>query len=270
MPRRNSHRLKGTLILAVTALLLGGMLLVRNEFLEPPRDEKTHCLPKRQEGQTVVFIDKTDRWNDHGSERLVAHMLRLVQERMRDEELLRIYIFGERISHGFEAAFTACKPPLTVPSNIIDSEAFRRRKFEEVFGGPLRKVMEEAKKPEEGLCSPIAEVTVEVLSRVEVKHWAGPTRLVYFSDMAQNSQIYSAFRSTRCFPINAQKDHTSDGRPLIQHFERHRTMMNLANTSAIVFQVIPDKNPPHIKDTSKAKWSDAFRALSIDAEWELL
>ena len=91
-------------------------------------------------------------------------------------------------------------------------------------------VMEEAKKPEEGLCSPIAEVTVEVLTRVEVKHWAGSTRLVYFSDMAQNTQIYSAFRSTRCFPVIAQRDHTTDGRPLIQYFERHRTMMNLANS----------------------------------------
>lgn len=270
MPRRNSHIWKGTFILVATISLLGGMLIVRHRFQEPVRDPKTHCLPERQEGQTVILIDKTDLWNDHGAGRLVDHVLRLVQERMRDEEMLRIYVFGEKISHGFEAAFTACKPPLKVPSNIIDSEAFRRRKFEEVFGGPLRKVMEEAKKPEEGLCSPIAEVTVEVLSRVEVKHWAGPTRLVYFSDMAQNSQIYSAFRSTRCFPVSAQKDHTSDSRPLIQYFERHRTMMNLARASALIFQVIPDKNPPHIKDTSKAKWSDVFRALSIDGEWELL
>ena len=72
MPRRNSHVWKGTLILAATVLLLGGILLVRYHFLEPVRDAKTHCLPERQEGQTVVFIDKTDLWNDHGAGRLVG------------------------------------------------------------------------------------------------------------------------------------------------------------------------------------------------------
>ena len=92
--------------------------------------------------------------------------------------------------------------------------AYRRRKFEEVFEAPLRKVMDEAKKPEEGNCSPIAEVIVEVLTRAEVKHLSGPTRLVFFSDMAQNSPIYSAFTRTKCFANNSQKDHTVDGRPL--------------------------------------------------------
>jgi hypothetical protein len=270
MPRRISSRAKGTLILAATFLLLGGILFLRWHFAEPLRDAKTHCLPGQQQGQTVVFIDKTDLWNDNGSDRLVAHVLRLVQQRMRNEELLRVYIFGEKFSHGFEAAFTACKPPVEVPTNIIDSEAYRRRKFEEVFGGPLRKVMEEAKRPEEGLCSPIAEVTVEVLTRVEVKHWAGPTRLVYFSDMAQNTRIYSAFRGTRCFPANAQKDHTTDGRPLVQYFEQHRTMMSLDRVSAVIYQVLPERNPPRIKDIAKERWSEVFRALGIGAEWELL
>lgn len=267
---RHSHGVKGTLIFAATFLSLGGILLARWLADEGIRDPKTHCLRDKQEGQTVILIDKTDLWNEHGAERLVRHVLRLVQERMRNEELLRIYIFGEKFSHGFDAAFTACKPPVKVPSNVIDSEAYRRRRFEEVFGGPLRQVMEEAKKPEEGRCSPIAEVTVEVLTRAEVRHWTGPTRLVYFSDMAQNTDIYSAFRRTTCFPATAQRDHTVDGRPLIQYFERHRSMMNLASMSAVVYQVIPEKNPAHIKDTSKEKWSAVFRALSIEAEWELL
>lgn len=268
--RRMSHGAKGSAIFAATFALLGGILLARAYFAEPVRHAKTHCLPAVEQGQTIIFIDKTDLWNDYGSERLVDHTLRLVNERMRDEELLRVYVFGEKLTRGFEAAFTACKPPVQVPSSIVDSAAYRRRKFEEVFGGPLRRAMDEAKKPEEGLCSPIAEVMVEVLTRAEVRHWAGPTRLVFFSDMAQNSSVYSAFSRNKCFAGNAGRDHTADARPLMQYLERHRPMMNLQSATAIIYQVVPDKNPPRVKDLAKEKWSEAFRTLGIRAEWELL
>jgi hypothetical protein len=268
---RYSNAAKGSLIFAATFALLASILFLRWYFAEPIRDARTHCLPATEQGQTIIFIDKTDRWNDHGAERLVRQVLRFVNERMQDEELLRVYIFGDTIAHGFEAAFTACKPPVRVPNNIIDSAAYRRRKFEEVFGEPLRKVMEEAKKPEEGPCSPIAEVTVEVLTRAEVKHWAGPARLVYFSDMAQNSGLYSVFRGTKCLVTHSLRDHTADARPLVQYMERHRRMMNLSSVSAVViFQVLPEKNSARAKELAREKWDEVFRAMAIKVEWEFL
>jgi hypothetical protein len=269
MPRY-SNATKGTSVFAATFALLAGILFLRWHFAEPVRDARTHCLPATEQGQTIVFIDKTDQWNDYGSARLVGHVLHLVNERMQDEELLRVYIFGDKITHGFEATFTACKPPVKVPNNIIDSAAYRRRKFEEVFGEPLRKVMEEAKKPEEGPCSPIAEVTVEVLTRPEVRHWVGPTRLVYFSDMAQNSGVYSVFRGSKCIVTSSLRDHTANARPMVQYLERHRTMMNLRRVSAVIYQVLPEKNSPRVAELAKEKWEEVFRALAIEVEWELL
>jgi hypothetical protein len=268
--RRYSNAAKGSFIFAATFGLLATILSVRWYFAEPLRNAETHCLPATEQGQTILFIDKTDLWNNFGANRLVDHVLRLVNERMQDEELLRVYIFGDTITHGFEAAFAACKPPVKVPNNIIDSAAYRRRKFEEVFGQPLRVVMEKAKQPEEGPCSPIAEVTVEVLTRPEVRHWSGPTRLVYFSDMGQNSGVYSVFRSTKCLVTSSLRDHTANARPLVQYLERHRAMMNLRSVSAVIYQVKPEKNSPRVTDLAREKWEDAFRRLGIEFEWELL
>lgn len=267
---RRSTVFEGTMILALAAVLLGGMLTARWYFNEGPRDPVTHCLPGPPPGQTIAFIDKTDLWNDAQADRLVDHVFRLVMDRMKDEQLFTMFVFGEKLTPGFKEVFRRCKPPPRARNGVIDSESYRRRTFEDVFGKPLREVMADAKTPAEADCSPIAEVLVDVLGREEVKTRPGATRIVLFSDMAQNSAIYSAFQRTKCFAVKPGRDHALDGRPLVKYFDDRKGSLKVEGASAVIYQVIPAKNPERVKDLARQKWGDVFRALGMEADWQLL
>jgi hypothetical protein len=271
---RTSPAVKGSIILTTALALFFSLAIWAWISREPPRDPKTHCLLDKEKeiGHTLIFVDKTDLWNEYQAQQLEDHILWVVGDKMQEEERLSIFVFGERFVPGFPPVFSVCKPPEGKgPERPDRSVEYFRRKYKTEFVEPLQEVLEDVKRATEGDCSPIAEVVANVVMRHPIRVHPGQTRIVMISDMAQNSALYSAFRYTKCFPINPQIDHTRDASAMIKFFQDRRGDMSLSQVGeVIIFQVIPEKNPKWMQALAKQKWNDVFRALNLKVEWQFL
>jgi hypothetical protein len=197
-PTRNAW-----IMLSVAALVIGGFALA-HYFLPKPRDPVTLCIEGSERGQTIVFVDKTDKWNPEQADRLEGHIKNILNLEMKQEERLRVYSFGATFKPGFKENITACKPP-----DGRDCKGFlcNRKQLEDQYNKqflpPLLAEVQTLKVPTKGDCSPIAEVMVETMSRVEIKRQPGGTRIAFISDMAQNSSIYTASEDRPRAPARA-------------------------------------------------------------------
>lgn len=259
------------MMLGTAALVIGGFALA-HLFLTKTRDPETLCIPGDERGQTIVLVDKTDKWNDNQSDRLEKHILDVLNDDMQQEERLRVFAFGATFAAGFKETFTACKPPDGRNcSGIFCNPRQLREQYKVKFLEPLLAELKTLKIATRGDCSPIAEVLVEVLGRKEVKAQPGATRVVLISDMAQNTPIYTAFRGQMSCPgVSGRIDpDTSTG--LIDYFRRYQRDIRVAQTTAFILQVKPEGRTPDIPIRAKRKWEEVFRLLGIpEPRWESL
>ena len=97
-------------MLGFAALVIGGFALA-HYFLPKSRDPETLCIEGSERGQTIVLVDKTDKWNPDQADRLESHIKNILNQEMKQEERLWVYAFGATFKPGFKHNFTACKPP---------------------------------------------------------------------------------------------------------------------------------------------------------------
>lgn len=260
---------KVAVIWAVIASVVGIGLALKILFDEPNRGEDV-CISALENGHTIVLIDKTDPWNEEQSDRLRDHVKWLVNERMVAEERLSIFAFGEKYNPGFKHKFSKCKPNKGEGRyKAITSYEYLEKRFKKQFVDKLDEVIDSLKHPENGDCSPIAEVLIDILSRREVIDHSGVNRIVLFSDMAQNSAIYSAFTRTRCPDVRQQNQ--QNAAILVRFFQRHRQIFADKEASFVIFQVLPmDGRPADMPERVRNTWGDVFRSLGIPVEWRLL
>jgi len=251
------------MMLGFAALVAGGFAVALG--YHQVRDANTLCIKGEELGQTIVLVDKTDKWNPNQSDRLEQHVLDVLNVEMKQEERLRVFSFGATFVPGFRENFTGCKPPDGRNcKGIFCSPERLREQYQQRFLSPLLSELKTLKIPTKGDCSPIAEVLVEVMSRKEVKLQPGKTRIVLISDMAQNTPLYTAFRGRPTCPgVTGGTDPERDN-SLLNHFEKFKAEMRLADTSVLVFQVTPDGRSPDVGILAKRKWDEVFQALKIE------
>jgi hypothetical protein len=258
------------IMLGVAALVIGGFALV-HYFLPKSRHSETLCIEGDERGQTIVLVDKTDKWNPDQADRLESHIKTILNQEMKQEERLWVYAFGATFKPGFKHNFTACKPP-----DGRECKGFfcNRKQLEDQYNKqflpPLLAEVQTLKIPTKGDCSPIAEVMVEIMSRVEIKKQPGRTRIVFISDMAQNSSIYTAFRGPpTCAGTGGRGDPDKDT-GLLDYFQRYKGEMRLSDTSVVILQIAPDGRSPDVRARSITKWGEVFQTLKLEADWQRL
>jgi hypothetical protein len=264
-------KVRNALLLLAAGVLIGGAGWLKYQSIEPERDSESLCASETEYGQTIVLVDKTDLWNDSQANRLEEHIWWLVSNKMKTEERLSIFVFNDKLTPGFQPIFSFCKPPSgDTANNITKSKVFFNRQYKKQFIEPLRAVLENIKKAEEKDCSPIIEVLFDVLTRSEIRDHIGPTRIVLISDLAQNSAIYSFYRTTKCRRRSPNLDPGRDAQDMDSYIRERAYALKDKDISVIIFQVFPEKNPRYIADSVKEKWPEFFRYFGISPDWQLL
>lgn len=265
----SNWKANGLLLLVV--IIIGGAIYTGQVSREPDRDKVTACAPTVERGHVIVVIDKTDLWNDAQANRLEGHVWQTVTQ-MVPEERLSVFSFTDKYEPGFAPLFSFCKPPSAQNADdIIKSKAFFDRNYKKQFAEPLQRVLTEVKAAEHHDCSPIMEVLFDILTRAEIANHLGATKLVIFSDMAQNSALYSSFLTQSCFVrTSTQGDPRYDTSKLNAYINQRRSMVNSKDLSASIFQVLPAKQPPGQSMIVKQQWTTFFKALNITNNWLLL
>jgi len=269
MPRPNPHR-NGWIMLGI-AVLFGGTALTIKMYLDQFVRDHELCIRKKERGQTIVFIDKTDMWNANQSDRLEQHVLNILDKEMKQEERLHVFSFGASFEAGFKAHYSACKPPDGRDCRgLFCNPAQLEEQYKKQFKAPLLAELQTLKIATQGACSPIAEAMYDVMSRSEIKTQPGPTRVVLISDLAQNTPVYSAFKTPQSCPGVAGKSDPDKDNGLIAYFDKRKGEMRTLEGSAVVFQVTPAGRSQDVADRAKRKWDEVFQLLNFPVRREKL
>lgn len=269
--RKWKDPIKGTAFLLGAAAVVGVAVWLTYENRQPNRDEVSLCAASVENGHTIVFIDKTDPWNDAQADRLEEHIWWLVSDKMQTEERLSIFTIDGTIELGFRPLFSFCKPPSGEAANdITRSKDYYNRQYKKEFIEPLQKVLNNVKKAQEQDCSPIMEALLDVLTRREIKDHRGSTRVVLISDLVQNSALYSFYLNAKCLKRTTNVDQRWDTSRIVAYIKARESEINTKGMSAIIIQIFPEKNPPNLADWTKRTWTEFFRYISVPVEWERL
>jgi hypothetical protein len=266
---KNPLKSAGFLLAAFSVVGIAVWLTYENQ--QPIRNDDSLCAASVESGQTIVFVDKTDPWNDAQADRLEQHIWWLVSDKMQTEERLSIFTIDGTVQPGVRPLFSFCKPPSGEAANdITRSKDYYNRQYKRQFAEPLQKTLSNVKKANEQDCSPIMEVLMEVLTRREIRDHRGPTRIVLISDLVQNSALYSFYLNAKCVKKPTNSDQRRDTSRIESYIKDRMGEINTKDMSAIVIQMFPEKNPPNLADGTKYTWTQFFRYVGVPVEWERL
>lgn len=210
MSRGMSDATRRGLSRAVLGLSLAGAIAGVAIYSQPPaRDEQSLCLVPSdnsrrggvESAHNILIVDKTDKWNTPQATRLRNLVLR-ARDDLAINERLSIFVFAHKVERGFEPTFSLCNPGRGSDKTIWTSNPRRwEKKFVEKFGSPLDVILNDLTQPTEGKTSPILEVLIDVASREEIIRFDIPRRIVFVSDMLQNTDAYTFFSKPVPAPI---------------------------------------------------------------------
>ena len=186
MTRKDKH---GLWILSFVAAFFLGMLVwlyclkVSADNIDP----ETLCRVGKQDPVVKLLIDKTDPWDEHTRQRLVAAILR-IKSGLAVHERLSIFVLDETGTYSPSPLFDMCNPGRGDQANDLYQNPRRMQmKFNEQFAGPLDALMETLQRPGVASSSPIIEALHGLRSDNSQE------RLIIVSDMMQNSSNLSFY-----------------------------------------------------------------------------
>jgi hypothetical protein len=182
-----------------------------------------------------------------------------------------VFSLNEHARPGFPPLFSFCKPISgEAVDDIVKSKAFYDRLYKQQFVEPLRKVVEDLKKSEEAQCSPIIEAFFDIITRREVSGNPGHTRLVFISDMGQNSPIYSVFQNPTCIsPGTPRGDQRANVKNIEAFIETRRSYLG-RDLSILILEYVPEGRTDNVREFIKRRWNEWFALMKIPVEWQLL
>jgi hypothetical protein len=151
-----------------------------------------------------------------------------------------------------------------------------RKGYKTQFADPLINTLETLKLPEQGQCSPVAETMLDVLGRVETKRSRGPTRLIIFSDLLENSAKFSFFNKGTCYPtpdapvVEAEafkKAKIDANKKIVTHIASRKALIRTSDLQVVVFQ-IHGLYSDQLLDEARKHWAQWFSTLGLPVQWE--
>jgi hypothetical protein len=197
--RRYSGLASGLLRGAAGLAVVGGIACAAWYSQPEPRDEETLCLKipsgsafaVSETAHHILIVDKTDKWSSPQGSRLrnvVGHL----RNELNINERLSIFVFSDTVAPGFPPKFSLCNPGRGSDTTFWTSNPRRwEKKFTEKFGKPLDDIVNELTAATEGPHSPILEVLIDITNREELNKGDIRRRIVFVSDMLQNSDAYT-------------------------------------------------------------------------------
>lgn len=181
------------LVFAMISLFIAGG--VGFSLSKPPeRDPETLCIDDLPPEHTILVVDKTDPWSGAETGRLRSLILSIRDDIEKDAKL-SIFVFNGSFELGMEPVFSLCSPGRGEETNWLWGNPRRvHKQFGEMFGQPLTALLDELTTPSRGDVSPILEIIADLVNREEMSPKVAERRLLFVSDMVQNTATLSFYR----------------------------------------------------------------------------
>lgn len=201
--RVRTQNRRGYLILSASAIavvaVVAGALWLAGHSVE--LDEVTLCpLNRPPERVVAILVDGSDPVSPI-QRALVRTELNAVRRSLPRYAALQVHVLGTAAEEALEPVFRACNPgsPDEI-DQLIESPLQARRRWEEGFLAPLEAAFETVLPEGSAPVSPIIESVQAVAASTFVEYDRSvPRTLVVVSDMLQNTENASHYRSTEGF-----------------------------------------------------------------------
>lgn len=180
---------RSAVILALSALAVGGTAITLPLLRRPARDAKSACVSGSQPHKTLILVDRTDAWAPSTASLIAASLTRIADTSVIDGRL-QLFPFDGSAAALPRYAFDRCKPPST--GNVVIETPQRLAKLHaERFTTPLLDAVQQLSKPSSFPRTELVQVLGIVAAHARLEAPAEATTLHVFSDMEENSAAFS-------------------------------------------------------------------------------
>lgn len=184
------------LIVAVLSVLISGMIWVDRERESVRKEAAAFCDVDFLDSHTVVLVDQTDPLTPEHQELLNTIIVR-TQANLEVGGRLSIFAMGGEEALERPPVFTGCRPEQSSDvSWLTRNPTMVQARYEALFQTPLRKQIAELRKPAQANLSPILETIKHISLLPDFGSSVERRRLVVISDLLQNTEGLSFYRST--------------------------------------------------------------------------
>ncbi len=181
------------LMFVVAVAVFGGYFYLENTQ-NVELDANTFCEKDQNLNVTIVFVDKTDRFDRVEQQSKIVSRLKRISEDLEEGDYLAVYLLrsaDEKARVFADEIFSACRPARQA---LNRNQTLLERDYQRKFEGPLREIAELVAQQDEGAKSPIIEELERVILSENKFLQANEKSIVIISDFIQNSQYYSMYK----------------------------------------------------------------------------
>ena len=247
---------RGILILGGCALFIAaGGAAAFTVARSRPRDKKTSCLRDEKPAlQTYVIVDRTDPWSATQTALLKAAMTNIANS-VNTEERLTLIAFDGSAERPPVAIFDQCKTPDGSSANPAFQNPFRVEKdHQETFVKPFEETLTAITTPSRAKETHLVAFISNLAAQIQYEARAGKTRIVIFSDMAENTPALSVY---------AKGKSQFSSEIFARYFASHMHD-RLSGISFEFFRLPPPGRSPDLEARIKNAWSAALSNNAID------
>ncbi|HYE00439.1 MAG TPA: hypothetical protein VEH84_13725 [Alphaproteobacteria bacterium] len=158
-------------------------------------DATTFCPAEGASGHRIVLVDRTDPLTRAQAEALKGLLFEL-RDGLGRFERLSVYRIGETVDTRPVQGFSFCNPGRgDQATKLYENPRLIQKTFQDRFGAPLDRLIEELMAPAEAKYSPIVETLNALADAPDFRDAAKARRLYLISDMLQHTALLDHYRS---------------------------------------------------------------------------
>lgn len=223
------------------------LAFVAYSLTRPPTIEVTADLcPKdsaQMTGHTIILIDATDNLsNDESNLRKMLDAF--INERLQKNERLSLSVLGG-VNYDIQERISLCRPLHPDDGNAL-TQSMRdlSRTFNDKFNAPLTKELDRLADIEASNSSPLIEALGKVSGNYDFVKRRSGKRIIFVSDMLQNTNGLNQFRNKPTFAAFKQSQYYQTIKP------------DLQNTDIVIFYVKRPQWGAHQTRQHREFWRD--------------
>ncbi|MDW3688454.1 hypothetical protein RA280_43385 [Cupriavidus sp. CV2] len=163
-------------------------ILVSVQLLKKPKPDELGCT-KDSAGKTVFVVDQSEDLSQQTKAELVARAMKVVDEQVKDGELVSVFSITELSKRNLVPVFSHCKPTRE-GSRMLNNPKLLEKQYRQNFSEPLEKALRAPFSASNQ--SPVAQAIVD-LSLSEYLKDSHSSRLVVFSDLLEHTEKFSLY-----------------------------------------------------------------------------
>lgn len=246
---------RSAIILALSALVVGGTAFAIPWLRKPTRNGGTACLAGSHQRKTIILIDRTDTWTASTANLITASLTRIA-ENGATEERLQLLAFDGSAATLPKTIFDRCRPPST--GNIVTETPQRvARLHAEQFTAPLLDAVQTLSKPSSAPRTELVQMLAVLATYARLEAPAETTTLHVFSDMNENSTAFS-FAKRPAQPLEL----------FAAHFAA--TVGDRLKGVSVHIHVLPPVGSARADPRIERAWRAAFTRLAVQFTWSAL